>query len=63
VQCKNSGIDCKIHHIDLQGRVQSDDPDFSCLSYSFLASDCEEGTVTNSEGNIVCSHSTAFEFR
>ncbi|XP_070553640.1 E3 ubiquitin-protein ligase HERC2-like isoform X2 [Ptychodera flava] len=40
-QCKSSGIDCKVHGIQVIGRMKADDDDIAA-SYSFLASDNEE---------------------
>ena len=39
-QCRQSGIDCKIHGLSLVGRFRSDDD--SAAGFSFLASDRED---------------------
>ena len=39
-QCRQSGIDCKIHGLSMIGRFRTDDD--SAAGYSFLASDNEE---------------------
>jgi E3 ubiquitin-protein ligase HERC2 len=40
-QCRSSGIDCKIHSLQLIGRLRSDDDD-TAAAFSFLASDKED---------------------
>ena len=40
-QCRNGGIDCKIHGLHVVGRKRTDEDDFSS-TFSFLASDSEE---------------------
>ena len=39
-QCRQSGIDCKVHGLSVIGRFRSDDD--SAAGFSFLASDREE---------------------
>ncbi|XP_043927990.1 E3 ubiquitin-protein ligase HERC2 [Protopterus annectens] len=39
-QCRSSGIDCKIHGINIIGRIRAEDDDFAIIP--FLASDNEE---------------------
>jgi len=53
-QCKNSGIDCKIHSLTLQGRVYDVDFETASVAYSFLASDSDE---SNEEVNCVSASS------
>lgn len=58
VQCKNSGIDCKIHALTLIGRVYCSDYDMSTLAYSFLASDSDEPDIlpsTSTMGGLTTS--------
>lgn len=56
LSCKNSGIDCKVHGLTLQGRVYSDDLDLPTMAHSFLASDSDDtsiipgGAVTSTTG-------------
>lgn len=40
-QCRNGGIDCKIHGLQVVGRRRTDDDDYT-TTMSFLASDSEE---------------------
>lgn len=41
LQCRNGGIDCRIHGLNIVGRQRSDSDDF-VRTFSFLASDGEE---------------------
>lgn len=59
MQCKNSGIDCKIHSLNLHGRVYSDDYDISTLAYSFLASDSDEPDIIPGSGGALTSSTTS----
>lgn len=40
-QCRNGGIDCKIHGLQVVGRKRSEDEDYA-TTVSFLASDAED---------------------
>ncbi|XP_074649618.1 E3 ubiquitin-protein ligase HERC2-like [Tubulanus polymorphus] len=42
-QCKSGGIDCKVHSLNIAGRIRSDEDDVAA-NFLFLASDEEEET-------------------
>ena len=49
-QCRNGGIDCKIHGLQMVGRKRSEEDEFSS-ALSFLASDSEEVEESLALGN------------
>ena len=49
-QCRQSGIDCKIHGLSVIGRFRSDED--SAAGFSFLASDREEEEEENKQSVI-----------
>ncbi|CAG7818352.1 unnamed protein product [Allacma fusca] len=63
LQCRNGGIDCRVHGISMIGRHRQECDDF-ISSFSFLASDGEDmdedvDLVSNTKRNSVASFSTA----
>lgn len=49
-QCRQSGIDCKIHGLSIIGRYRSDDD--SAAGFSFLASDREDEEVETRQVSV-----------